>query len=634
MGMIWQTTEPTAPKSAPVMENMAAVLSFLAPFLAGFSFVMNHFYVSGGYLHDSGWFAALMWHPQGFNLTNPSVIDNNSFYSTHLSPILYAIGLLSFFWPWGPITWFASFQGVILGGNGLMAWIVLGRISYFAGKPLWRALLALAFAFNGLAMFILAYPHIEGLGALMACACLAAFFSGKRQLAALFLLLALSVREDMGFHIVAPLGLLWVWTMWNSRRVTAGSNILMLLLPAFSLSLAAVLIRSSEFPADGAFTRIYTGTPTYAHLTWSLMQERLAILFTQRLYLVQPAVIALLATIAWRNPIPLFGYVAYIPWSFLNFTALSDAAGQMDVYYPFPFQIAIFWFLWWSGTARISDLTEPATLRQQTSIKILVPLFLIAGIAISFPWSTLLPAWNGNVVRATDSAADNIERNRPLLGRIKVDPAMLSLRPRAFLQEDDLDSPSSDNNPPETLIWHTNSISLAKIRHQLVNFEAETLYWIAGTQFYLASHLPRQQLESTGLSLEPVMDSNLLPLMKTQYGQVKDPILDLAGTGRKHKLYGPGMVLSPGKYRIEMDALIFDERADEAVVEVYSTTAGLITSAPLLRGPQGNPTTTRLEFIIGRQDQGSWEFRIAGNNLYGIRVTGVRLRSAGQGGKT
>lgn len=100
MGMIWQTTEPTAPKSAPVMESMAAVFSFLAPFLAGFSFVMNHFYVSGGYLHDSGWFAALMWHPQDFNLTNPSVIDNNSFYSTHLSPVLYAIGLLSFFWPW------------------------------------------------------------------------------------------------------------------------------------------------------------------------------------------------------------------------------------------------------------------------------------------------------------------------------------------------------------------------------------------------------------------------------------------------------------------------------------------------------------------------------------------------------
>ncbi|MQB13468.1 hypothetical protein DXT96_26920 [Agrobacterium sp. ICMP 6402] len=633
MGMICQTLEPTAPRLALVKESIAVLLSFLVPFLAGFSFVMNHFYVSGGYLHDSGWFAALMWRPQDFNLTNPSVIDNNLFYSTHLSPILYAIGLLSFFWPWGPITWFASFQGVVLGGSGLLAWIALRRIPCFAERPLWQALLALAFAFNGLAMFILAYPHIEALGALMVCACLAAFFSGKRRLAALFLILALSVREDMGFHIVAPLGLLWVWTMWSSRRVTAGSNILTLLLPAFCLSLAAVLIRSSLFPADGAFTRIYTGVPPYAHLTWSLMQERLAILFTQRLYLVLPAAIALLATIIWRNPIPFFGFLAYIPWSLLNFTALSDAAGQMDVYYPFPFQIAIFWFLWWSVAPQISHLKEPRTLRRQAGIQILLPIFIIAGISISFPWSTLLPAWNSNVVRDTDRAADNIEQNRHFLGRIKADPALLSLRPRAFLQEDDLDNPNSDNGPPETLVWHTNSISLANVRQQLANFEADSLYRIAGTPFYLASHLPRAQLENAGLALLPVIDSNLLPEMRTRYGQVNTSILDLAGTGGKHKLYGPGMVLPPGKYRVEIDARIFDERADEATIEVYNTVTGPATSTLLQRGLSGKTATTSLEFTIGQQELGNWEFRIAGNNLHGIRITGVRLHSTGQDGR-
>ncbi|MDO3444633.1 hypothetical protein [Agrobacterium sp. V1] len=630
MGMICQTPEPTAPTVAPMKECIAALLSFVVPFLAGFSFVMNHFYVSGGYLHDSGWFAALMWRPQDFYLTNPAVLDNNLFYSTHLSPILYAIGLLSFFWPWGPITWFASFQGVVLGGSGLMAWIALRRISYFAERPIWHSLLALAFAFNGLAMFILAYPHIEALGTLMVCACLAAFFSGNWRMAALFLMLALSVREDMGFHIVAPLGLLWVWTMWINRRATAGRNILMLLLPAFCLSLAAVLIRSSLFTADGAFTRIYTGVPPYAHLTWSLIQERLAILFSERLYLVLPAAVALLATIVWRNPIPFFGFLAYIPWSLLNFTAFSDAAGRMDVYYPFPFQIAIFWFLWWSAAPHISHLKKTDTLQRLKSINILIPIFMIAGISMTFPWISLLPAWNSNVVRDTDKAADNIEKNRHLFGRMKADPALLSLRPRAFLQEDDLDNPNGDNGPTETLVWHKNSISLAKVRQQLANFEAESLYRIAGTPFYLASHLPRAQLENAGLALQPVMDSNLLPQMKTRYGQVNTSILDLAGTGGKHKLYGPDIVLPPGKYRVDIDARIFDERADEATIEVYNTATGPAISTSLQRGLNGKPATTSLEFTIGQQDLGNWEFRIAGNKLHGIRITGVRLHSTGQ----
>ncbi|MFK0206703.1 hypothetical protein [Agrobacterium sp. NPDC090283] len=635
MGMIWQTPEPTGPKGALVVQGMAVSLSFLVPFLAGFSFVMNHFYVAGGYLHDSGWFAALMWRPLDFNLTNPPVIDNNLFYSTHLSPILYGIGLLSFFWPWGPITWFASFQGVILGGSGLMAWITVRRIPCFAEKPLWQAFLALAFAFNGLAMFILAYPHIEALGALMACACLAAFFSGKRRLAVLFLLIALSVREDMGFHVVAPLGLLWIWTMWSNRRVTAGSDVLALLTLAFCLSLAAVLIRSWQFPADGAFTRIYTGVPPYAHLTWSLMQERLTLLFSQRLYLLQPAAVALFATIIWRNPVPILGFVAYIPWSLLNLTAFSDAAGHMDVYYPFPFQIAIFWFLWWTGVPQISHLVVTDTLRQQASTKILVPIFLIAGISMSFPWSTILPAWNGGVIRATEEAADTIVQNRHLLGRIKADPAMLSLRPRAFLQEDDLDDPDIGNEPaPETLIWHANSIRFGKVQQHLENFEAEMLYRITDTPFYLASHLPRVQLESAGLALRPMMDINMLPLMKTRYGQVNASILDLASNGGKHKLYGPGLVLPPGKYRLEMDMRIFDDHADEAMVEVYNTQTGSIISAPLQRGLGGSPATTDIEFTIQRHHQGNWEFRVSGNNLHGIRITGVWLRSLGQGDKT
>lgn len=631
----WQERQPVTRSGAPARAGTAiAALCFLVPFLAGFSYILNHFHVKGGYLHDTGWFAALIWHPQEFNLANPVVLDNDLFYNTHLSPILYAIGRLSFFWPFGPVTWFACFQGAILGGSGLLASLALRRMPYLAQRPLWLVVLAMAYAFSGLAMAILSYPHIEALGTLMACAAIAAFFSDRRLVAVMFLLLALSVREDMGFHIVAPLGLLWLWTLWSRRRLTAGGDILAFLLLAFGLSLTAVLARSALYPADDAFTRIYTGTPPYAHLTWAVVKERLVILFTLRLYLVLPAAVALLAAIAWRNPVPLIGFLAYIPWFALNFTAFSGAAGEMAIYYPFPFQIAIFWFLWWTGT-----LARETVAAEKPPGRLLVPVFLAAGLMIGVPlkdlgdrWERtlgdLLPAWDTATIAATERAAESIAQNRDLLGRIKADPAMLSLRPRAFLWEDNIENPDSGDGPPETLIWHANSIRMPETRQRLAAFGADALYRITGTPFYLASHLPRQRLESAGLVLRPVLDTNLLPLMETRHGQVNASILDLAGAGGAQKLYGPGMMLPPGAYRVEMDARIFDEQAGEAVVDVFNTATGPIVYAPLQRGPGESTATTSLEFMVDPADQGNWEFRISGGNLRGIRITGVRLHAS------
>lgn len=346
---------------------------YLAPLLAGllaFLATQNEFYLTGD-MQDVAWNAHNAWH-SGLALEGPPAFPY-SFFNVHISPIFWLTSLASYLFPFDKIVWFGLVMGVIYG----LYTACLERLLYEAASPrsapfslplplspdlplstplplqekgprflgLLAPLLALTAAYSAPGLSGLSLPHIEMAFPALALCFFTSALERRPRLTVLFFLLTLSVREDAGFHLFALLFLLSLAIKIKSGPNAAFSAFPLKTYAALSIgfSTLALLVQKIFFTQANNLATIYTGTPPFHHLTTALLKDRFLFLVLERPYIVLPFLVILVWS--WRRKsllLPL-GYLAYLPWLTFNLLSYRPSPAQMNLYYAFPFWLALTW---------------------------------------------------------------------------------------------------------------------------------------------------------------------------------------------------------------------------------------------------------------------------------------------------
>lgn len=304
----------------------------------------HSYYVLGPYLYDTELFNYIVG-PKSAWLQLPPVIAMPNFFYVHISPILLPFSTIS------SMLGLRDMQPLemvlILGFSGaaVAAFLVVQYYLRSLGSILSMALgavFALAFAFCGTMQSTASYPHIEILYVAPAVISLLLIFHRHLRWAWVAFLATLFVREDTGLHIACILGAYLVLAAIGERGVPARTkDVLPFLLAGLAYPALVLLIQNAflALPEQSNFTRIYSGTPAYAHLTADFMAHRFNLMLTRHphsLLLLAASLIPFALRPRW---IALTGFVAAIPWFVVSVTAHSEAAGAFMLYYAFPFLV-------------------------------------------------------------------------------------------------------------------------------------------------------------------------------------------------------------------------------------------------------------------------------------------------------
>jgi hypothetical protein len=415
------------------------LLALGIPFAVGTSNILNHFYLQGSYLFDSGLLAHLMTHRDSGEPL-PLILGNGSFYQFHVSPIFWLLAELSDKIPLSPPQFFASFVGT---AQALLAagvyWALVGPVGLHsrAGVAL-AALLAIAFSNSGLAIAILRYPHFEVLIAAAAVLFLVALSEERYALASLFLVLALLTREDAGFHLASLLATILVIRRCQGSESKSERIMLVFLSVAALYSVMAMALQRWAFPDDSSFTRIYAGEPPFAHVTSQLLITRLLGWSIFRSYAMLPAGLCILWAIIRRNPSLAIGYISTLPWLAIHLVAISPLAGTLSSYYAFPLLVASFWPLF--GTLEARHVKALGRTREAVIgfAVLIAATFTAIGAQqnpnhVSFSATFALPP-SPAAQRAVAEAVASLTAAQPALGIFLVSDGIASLAPDAFAQ--------------------------------------------------------------------------------------------------------------------------------------------------------------------------------------------------------
>jgi hypothetical protein len=308
---------------------------------------LNHFYRFGAGT-DAFWFAGLVWH-MGPRMIGPISMGPGSFFATHVSPILYLPGALSWWFGEEPVVYFAGVMGVFHGLATTAMCAAIGAGAAAVDLPRWPVIAGVLL--GGVAIIVLplhsnfsALPHYEILMPAFLILFLLALSQRDRRLAVFWFVLLLSTREDAGLHAATFL-LAWAAGVWFSEwRMDWG--LLRYAGYGVACAVAAFLIGPivAGHEAQGIIFNLYLGRPLFVHMTIDQVAARLDFFAYQLAHIWAPLV-AIGAFAVWRRDwILIAGPVAVIPWITLNvgFGAHSAPAG-LAFYYGFPILVAMMW---------------------------------------------------------------------------------------------------------------------------------------------------------------------------------------------------------------------------------------------------------------------------------------------------
>jgi hypothetical protein len=444
---------------------LAAIAVFCVPFALFYSLVLYHFYVRGGFLLDTGLLGSLMWH-NSWALTMPPSMGGHSYLAIHFTPLLSLLSAVSWVSPLTMPRFFACFIGL---SHGLLAcamlWLLVEGHGMRRGWALGLATLASgAFAFNGLAVAIVRYPHYEMFGADCLLLCFIALVLKRPWIASVSLLFALATREDVGFH---AFGFLTVWLAVNwlrGVRREQNARLMGYAAAALTYSIAALALQHFVFPGPSALVRVYLGEPAFSHISWDFLAMHAFgwIKIHSAIYL--PLAAALLWAERTRDPFLLVGYAACVPWTVLHLFAVSDYAGWMVGYYAYPFVVAMAWPL--LAVATPADRAPAASLRPCIYLMVTVALSLLPLSPDFDPGKIPLPgaffhAPTAEQQRMTDNAINAIAAARPLLGRLVVDRSVAGLAPLTFTQAE---VAAGEETQANTIVFFEDGFDAATLR--------------------------------------------------------------------------------------------------------------------------------------------------------------------------
>ncbi len=316
--------------------------------LAQARYIFNHFYFSGPYLLDAGWYSKII-HRSGFIQTNPAIACNyaDTYYGIHVAPLTSVFSALSYLVPADRITWYAFFQAFIYAPLGAAFYLSCSKTPWTAEEQ-WRrlpiaVLAAIASAFTGQVFFCIGYPHYEVGVAGWICILLASLATGRKRLAYVALVLALSIREDAGVHAGMALAAFGWINERGERRFLPRRTMLLLIASAFVTSVVFVLAQKLVFHSANLLREEYLGAPTFGHVTAGLIVTRLKFVLTDCLFISVPFFASVLIAAVRRDAHYLLGWAAAGPWFVLNLLAHQEVKSHFDAYTGYPFIVSFFW---------------------------------------------------------------------------------------------------------------------------------------------------------------------------------------------------------------------------------------------------------------------------------------------------
>jgi hypothetical protein len=487
-----------------ILRVIFGLIAVGVPFVVGASNILNHFYRDGAYLMDSGLLAYIM-SPDNPAMNMPPALGDHSFYQFHVSPILWLLGQGASLLPLTAPQFFAVFIGTC---HALVAaavfWALVGPVGLRGAGVFLAAILAMAFALNGLAIAILRYPHYEMLIAAATMLFLVAVHERRFGLASLFMLVALLTREDGGFHIAVTLASIIFMRRWMKLDRRDERLMIGFLIMAFLYSASAMTLQHMAFPDQTSFQRIYSGDPAFGHVTGEMLVTRFVGWLTFRSYIFLPFMIAAIWSILRRNYYLMTGYLAAVPWLAVHLVAFSPVPGTLSSYYGFPLLVASFWPLLGVLQAR-----PVATTYMRREMVIGFTLM----IACSFTSLSMQHNPNKISMLGTFSPPPEIETVHRVhqliavlgmqdgpLGMVLVDDAIISLAPGAFKPAQTFWEKAKPRC--DTVIYFANRFQAAEARQRAEASRLTHEYNVTGTHIRIISKHRLEGVQGVGELVE------------------------------------------------------------------------------------------------------------------------------------
>jgi hypothetical protein len=483
---------------------IAALVTALIPALAYGNCILNHFYLQGAYFWDSGAVASVIWRRDTW-LTYALLFPLGSLYAYHVMPLLTLLTLASRWLPIGMPGWFALVIGV---GHALPAvgvfWLLTEGLGLRSRRGLAiSVILAVGFAFSGIPLATIVFPHPEIImagGLILVCAAVA---MERYWIAVACLGFTVLVREDAGFHAFGILFLLGAIN-WRRGRPWLGQRPLLILASlGFLYSTGAFLFKQIVFPDQPPlFASEYLGDPPFSNTSLRLVLLNLIALPIYRAYVFWPGAVAVVWAILSRNLLIALGYLAFLPWLLLHVMANRDILQTLSGYYSFPFLVACAWPL----AAIVIDAKQrgiPPNAR--LALVGFTGMLALSFLGLSKLWNpgqmdlwrnfTTLPSIARE--RATDKAievllAGSASSAGSSLGAIFVDQSVYSFAPYSFNTTNVIGTVErmgkTPNVPADTIAYFESGIEIERIRGTIALEHLTHTYRFKNTSIRVASN--------------------------------------------------------------------------------------------------------------------------------------------------
>ncbi|RJQ28023.1 hypothetical protein C4565_04355 [Candidatus Parcubacteria bacterium] len=322
--------------------KLCCLASFFIPFFLITNYNLNHWYVFGAYMLDSGWFSFLASHASFPSMANPPSIGG-TYLETHFSPIFWILSFIkSFIESLPDNVFFAMLQGLWVGIISICIFFLSKKIT---NSNLISLIASLAGAFNGIVLAIIGFPHFEIAIPAFLILTLTLLSIEKRCYACICLsiFLLLVIREDAGLHAFGLFILISVYFKIKNNKAEA-IKYLTLAVVCAAYSLTAILFQKYFFSkGDNALARVYFGSPIYGHIGVEFIKDRLSFYIANRQYILLPVLISLVYAVRNKNLLLCIGTLSVMPWLLFSISAFSLPAGALVSYYSFPIMIALLW---------------------------------------------------------------------------------------------------------------------------------------------------------------------------------------------------------------------------------------------------------------------------------------------------
>ena len=308
---------------------MRTILSFgvVAAVLAlHFRFVLVNFSLGATPL-DTGWFAWLFAEGDPW-LINPRIINELSYYNTHVSPYLSAWSVVLHFFSVDRFTAFALHQGVAFAilAAGVMSLVYPVR-SWFVFAA------AMLFVLIGdLVLQYATFPHFEIAILAFGLLGVSLWMDGRRGLAGLAFLVACLVREDGGLFVAVLL--IAVSAIQSPARWLRSPEVILAGV-AVIISAAMFAVKAVYYPSFPTFAFNYSGHD-WEHVTPAFVLQRLRDLLDNPQALSAMGTSLALALFSRRY---LVLPALKLPLIALQLLAVRELLGHFVFYYAMPFLV-------------------------------------------------------------------------------------------------------------------------------------------------------------------------------------------------------------------------------------------------------------------------------------------------------